>query len=401
MWDKLKIKYENDIEDSFLSIELDETCIIEDYQLQMLQNNYDPYILSANIRIFNDSRKLFYKITSKTMLSQSIKKAEFGPKEFTKLVVQINRIIVESKRLYLNYENFLLNKDLIYINPANLELYLIYVPINQHIDFIKEYRNFIIDLIMDISNTGKNDYDGYVTKIITYIKHSDFRLVEFSKILEEFPLNESNNGEKESDMLKDKAEIKHYPMLPMFVAIAALAILFSPLNDNKWQSLAGIGLILLASIGLVFYRIKNRETNIEASGYKQIPQAIINPRAIIKDNMNTVCINQDSIFCYLIDLKGEFPEKILINKQDFIIGRLKEQTDYQINSNSVGKIHAEISMEENTPYLIDLNSKNGTFINNVRINSNQKYLLTNKDLVKFANDEYTFINPIHKIEVME
>jgi len=41
----------------------------------------------------------------------------------------------------------------------------------------------------------------------------------------------------------------------------------------------------------------------------------------------------------------------------------------------------------------DLNSKNGTFVNGVRIAANTEYEIKNNDKITFANSEYVFIIP--------
>ena len=83
-------------------------------------------------------------------------------------------------------------------------------------------------------------------------------------------------------------------------------------------------------------------------------------------------------------------EDILINKDDFIIGRLADHVDYAIQNNSVGKLHAQVLCRNGTCYIKDLNSVNGTFINGNRIDSNKEYELKDNDRVLLANSEFTY-----------
>lgn len=83
-------------------------------------------------------------------------------------------------------------------------------------------------------------------------------------------------------------------------------------------------------------------------------------------------------------------ESISITKPNFVIGRLREQVDYVLENNSVGKIHAEIISREGEYYLVDLNSKNGTYINGTRIPSNKEQVIHNNDRITIANAEYIF-----------
>lgn len=83
--------------------------------------------------------------------------------------------------------------------------------------------------------------------------------------------------------------------------------------------------------------------------------------------------------------------EINIDKPSFIIGRLEGQVDYVETNNAIGKVHAEIITREGCYYIKDLNSKNGTFINGIRIESNKEYEIKDNDRITLANSEYTFV----------
>jgi hypothetical protein len=93
---------------------------------------------------------------------------------------------------------------------------------------------------------------------------------------------------------------------------------------------------------------------------------------------------------YLLSDTGESMEKIYISKERFKLGRLSSEVDYTILNNAIGKSHAEIVNEQGMLYIIDLNSKNGTFINGQRLNGNMPYQLNDNDQVMLANALYIF-----------
>ncbi|HHV99151.1 MAG TPA: FHA domain-containing protein [Clostridiaceae bacterium] len=86
-------------------------------------------------------------------------------------------------------------------------------------------------------------------------------------------------------------------------------------------------------------------------------------------------------------------EVILIVKPEFTLGRLESQVDYVIRNSAVGKVHAQIITRESSYFIKDLNSKNGTCINDVKIDSNEEYRIENNDKITLANNEYIFITP--------
>jgi len=82
--------------------------------------------------------------------------------------------------------------------------------------------------------------------------------------------------------------------------------------------------------------------------------------------------------------------KVPLDKDSIFIGRLPDQVDIILHNSNVGKIHAEIIRRNGLYYIIDQNSKNGTYINNgKRIDSNIPYPLSNNDEIKLADSRIT------------
>lgn len=111
-------------------------------------------------------------------------------------------------------------------------------------------------------------------------------------------------------------------------------------------------------------------------------------------NETAILDESEEAFPYLQITSNGIIEKVSITKSNFIIGRLENYVDYLIENNVIGKVHAEISWKEKQYFIKDLNSKNGTFINGVKLRSNTEYKIDNGDKIKFANIEYMFINNV-------
>ena len=105
-----------------------------------------------------------------------------------------------------------------------------------------------------------------------------------------------------------------------------------------------------------------------------------------------VMINQNVKYPYLIRVRNG--EKIIINKACFKIGREKSSCDYVIADNrAVSRIHAKIITRNNRCYIIDLNSVNKTYVNDVIIPPQKETELSsfNSQLkIRLANEEFRF-----------
>ena len=82
---------------------------------------------------------------------------------------------------------------------------------------------------------------------------------------------------------------------------------------------------------------------------------------------------------------------IKINKSEFKIGRERIRVDYCISGNTaVGRVHAILTQRGDGTYITDQNSKNGTFINDVKVEPNVATKLNSGDKVAFADEEYIY-----------
>ena len=79
---------------------------------------------------------------------------------------------------------------------------------------------------------------------------------------------------------------------------------------------------------------------------------------------------------------------IVLNKTTLTVGRCPSN-DLIIESNLVSKLHAKILVADSL--IIDLQSRNGTFVNGVRIH-NEHFKLSNGDVLRFGeyHEEFTF-----------
>lgn len=100
---------------------------------------------------------------------------------------------------------------------------------------------------------------------------------------------------------------------------------------------------------------------------------------------------EDGMDAYLEYYENNQMMKIPVNgAAGIIIGRLESQVDFAVKNPKVGKVHAKFFCNNNRCYVVDINSKNGTYINGsrTRIESNSPYMLHDKDRITLADTEF-------------
>lgn len=84
-------------------------------------------------------------------------------------------------------------------------------------------------------------------------------------------------------------------------------------------------------------------------------------------------------------------ETILINKPVFRLGKERSYVDYFItNNNAVSRSHADIVTRGSRYFVIDLNSKNGTYINGEMLPVQYETEIFDGDRLKLGNEEFIF-----------
>jgi Domain of unknown function (DUF6382)/FHA domain len=83
-------------------------------------------------------------------------------------------------------------------------------------------------------------------------------------------------------------------------------------------------------------------------------------------------------------------EKIVVTKDVFKLGRDPEQADYASKNKVVGRIHAELVSVDGEYFLLDKHSRNGSYLNGVKLYPNEKAKIKHEDKIKLANQEFVF-----------
>ncbi len=486
--ERFNFTYENNSTSSFLVINMSSNEKILEYQIEMLHNNSCQGILSLNVRQKNDEIKLYYNITSKLTLKQFLKRKKLSKIEFINILTGITETLIKSKEYFLYDNGFIIDEELIYINPSSLETEMAYIPVSLDTNAGQSFKSFLGKLIISSVKIDEDSSGSYIQKILNYLKQDDFSISDFDKLLKDIKNKESKEkllGNKESnhplqksihihkDTADPKENVRHVNIKdngaetignkrinkietakesdeeietaikkkyhPKYIIIAILSqipiIITLVFSLDTIIAVAGDAIsgylgaaLIVAAIDILLFRylfkeehmeeIKISNRKIESKSSLTGPSVNMSKRekystkessakmdSHIKDeevyelvnrnspNQNeTVILDKESKeYAYLQRMNNGIIDNVAITKENFIIGRLPNYADYLIENSAIGRTHAEIFRREDKYFIKDLNSKNGTFINEARIDSNKEYHINNGDILKFANIEYTFL----------
>lgn len=83
-------------------------------------------------------------------------------------------------------------------------------------------------------------------------------------------------------------------------------------------------------------------------------------------------------------------EKIIITKPFYKIGRDPREADYLSKNTAIGRVHAHIITSGGEYFLEDNYSRNGSYLNGVKLAPGAKMKLRHEDKLKLANEEFEF-----------
>lgn len=91
-----------------------------------------------------------------------------------------------------------------------------------------------------------------------------------------------------------------------------------------------------------------------------------------------------------MDVRPRF--EVVINKPEFIIGKKQSVVDGVISFNKmISRIHCKVICKQEDYYIEDLQSANGTYINNVRLQPKVATRIKHGDVVRLANSNFQVV----------
>lgn len=363
--------YERDAYASNLAITMDVSEKLSDYQIEMIANNRIKYVLPFDVIRKDDKIKLCYNITSKLALNRFLAKNRVSRHDFIKLLSGIARAVLDCGNYLLNGKCFIIDGNFIYVNPATLEIAMAYVPVASGADTELKLKKLAVDLIMHANHAEAGDSDNYLHRILEFAKSDFFDARSFCNLLDEL-------GNMDTNPAQPPGESQNTP--------------------DRLSATAGKKRSITKSGGESLFKrlFGNRRTDdskkLKGGGSSEKAPAGQSAIAGCASPNDTVFLGSPECgkFACLKGEKDGVPEIIPIAVTEFAIGRLEGQVDWVLRNRAVGKVHALITYRDGAYRLTDLNSRNGTYLNDKRIDSNKEYELRDGDRISFANSDYVF-----------
>lgn len=437
--------FENNNNSNYLVYSLESEDELDTVALGMIGNNAIQGILPMFFMQNNEKRFVKYNITAKVTLKMFFE-GVITRARFLNIISSVCSALMACDDYMLEMSSFLLDVDHIYVDVSTSKAYLICLPVvNQNSQL--NYKDFFKNILFS-SQFDQNENCDYIAKTISFLNTNQGVTLKDIKDFAEKLLDNNNQHEAAEDspeIIHNTAESVSKPAyMPVVefssapqpvnagiavkqsVQTAAVSEIKDPVvkkgftfgfhknkadkKQKEKHSNSGGGLSM-AIPGVEppkpsptsFETSVKTENPLEPSEIKQnyfndvstpvnfLDSTDVSPSAPI--SMNTTVLssdmlgNSDSPKLYRVKTNT----LVSIDKPIFRIGKEASFVDYCISDNSaISRSHANIIQRGGEYFVVDANSTNHTYVNNMMIQANEEIKLEQGTRLRLANEEFEF-----------
>lgn len=408
----MEISYKRDMKHNYLIIEPDESES-EGYESRMLLSNSIEGLLRFRLKYLDSKEYYYYEITSRQPLKRLLESRCISLSEIKRLMIQIVQTLDNLDTFLLREDQLIIEPEYIYIAPESFDVNLCLVP-GRECSFQKEMSNLLQYLLGKVNHQDKESVvlayglyqeslkDNYgMGDLIKLILKTDNQIqsnsvTEYEEIHEEMAVLPIEDN---ADLKVEKKSSFPWRLSGFIITnLVGFIILYFILGIYK---LLPYGIILAGGSGCIwFYSMKNtkvinyplKEEKAQESWKINFDEPEPKVDMVLDNNCDTVLlVNKDALPAIrkLVSMDGG--EEILLPYFPFIVGKQEGIADYVLIRDTVSRLHVRFDHDQEGYKITDLNSTNGTTVNNQILDANETVFLSAGDEVFIANVRFRFI----------
>lgn len=418
----MEISYKRSMNDNYMVIGGGEIGKRDSYQTRMLLENQIQGLLPCKLQKVNGEELFYYGITGCQSLKNLFENRKFDRIELENLFISVFKIMENLDEYLLNRDYLLLQPSCIFRGKENKEYYFVWCPVSEA-DIEQEFRQLTEYILPKIDHTDKEAVTlGYgiykestesgmrmdILKEQVYVQKEESISHEWESGIQDEEEREQERQKILDDFYRDedREEKQSAGKIGILVSTITGAGIFWVVRNLRvmdsiylWAVVIGSVLVLGGVIGgIYFWRYQHSEKafdeKIEVKD--DIQEKNFQTENFIKESegetgSTALLQEKETSFAYLEELDQANPERYFLEKEITIIGKWKENVDIWLNIPTVSRLHAKIIRKGQKDVLVDINSRNGTILNNLWLNPEQEYDLQSDDIIIFAQKKFRYV----------
>ena len=348
----------------------------ESYKYRMLRHNKIPVFLDCKVYNMDNRTRIQYDISSKQSLQRICEKKHLNGKQFFKLLSAVQKLKMELERYFLRLDEVFLKPEYIYTDMENFEVYFCYFPHKEIAQAEEEFHSLAEYLINHLDYDNKELIEqGYTLYRYTLQENYDI-LQSIKKTLAKERNQESVSGKLQENIKEVYEEAYEYSQekMPIHNAKVAESGFFNQIR-NRFKG--------------EMKPVKTQETEKEVWNMESVVE-VEEEEEYYGHTMLLKEAQGKAVHCLVCLSEGGYQD-FTLNKFPYVIGKGKEWADGVIPHELISRIHAQFEEIDGEIFVTDLNSTNGTGVNEELLEANQTMQLTSGDIIHFSEVYYRFV----------
>lgn len=383
---KLKVKFKNSQITVKSKLSKDEQ--INAREVEILNSKIIRGIMKPTVE---GEKKLSYLSPGGIKLEAYLKKG-ITKNDFFLVIAQILEAVKSIGRNSFNINNLILNMKYVFVNEMTHELHFVYQPIYSSA-ISSDLAPFLYDVAYSVTLALNEDYKC-VNNFIAYLKGLQaVSVINIEKyLLDVYPqiykqVKRQKYGQSEYlGSFKNGKDI-YYDMdkrrKPTPLADYDSTSLLSEKNDKD------------EATSLLIEDVMDTPTSLLDDDNNEPTSLLVDDEdeatSLLIDDEPTSLLSEGPQITYPYLIRKNSFDRTDINKPVFRIGKERSYVDYFVaDNNAVSRIHADIITKNNSFFVKDENSTNGTYVNGNRLSPKEEVQVFDGDIITFANEEFEF-----------
>lgn len=416
----MNISFKSNINHSYMIIEKVPDFSEYHFMMKMLLENEIPELLRIGYEHINGSDNLLYDISARQVLSRLFEVRKMTFDNLRAFVLSLKDLLFSLREYLLDPDNVVLKQECIFADPDGMQFFYCYYPYYRG-DFLLELRELLTKMLTMV------DYEDERAVRLVYELHSEvhgdnFTTANLVEVYERLA-GEEHLTMQETVSLEEWLSMQE-PMVP------ALQL---PLQKERYEQelyeyeddttiFEKIRYYLKGKTFMeVLEDINNREIMEKIRQCGKMPEVVqsYRPEDVLlpekKPDFEYISLSDVELhdtFAETAEYGGftfhekqhkRCPKLVGINHQDgesfsvskipFTIGKSQTDSDAWLKDRTVSQLQARIyqTFDPEPQYLLeDLNSLNGTYLNDDRLPAYTKTPINEGDVLRFADTEFCF-----------
>lgn len=422
----MNISFKNNINHSYMVIEKAKDFSEHHFLVKMMLENEIQGLLSIGYECINGEYNMLYDISAKQAFSRLFEIRKMSFENLKAFLFSLKSLLRTLTEYLMDPDNIILKQECIFADPEGLQYAFCYYPYYQG-NLLLELRELLSKMISMVDyedeqamrlvyelHAGLQEENATIdTMLKIYEKNAGDRLPKIQKVL---PPEELISGIHPRTVIKPDGQ---NILLPQALEQQSIQNLPEIRNTDESSFLEKVKYYLKGhSFMEILEDLNNREllqkikqcgriTDLPEPFYPQeatcpeptkefeyISMSELDFQDVLAEQTTyggTVLLSAEQKEAHkLVGMKEQKDQRFIIQKYPFTIGKAEKDSDAFLDEKTVSRTHARIYEKDDRYYIEDLNSMNGTYLNEERLPAYTMTPLAEGDILRFAEAEFCF-----------